>query len=128
MNGRETQPGTRRGRPPDKPPAPPARGEMPPDEEGPRRDLVRRVRRFLAALFAVPEEQITLDTPVLEDERNPADSLDVVELVMAIEEEFGLELRDQDAEALTLEVVARWTVRDLVNFIERCGGWRSPPR
>ena len=38
---------------------------------------------------------------------------------MAVEAEFGVELRDEEAEDLTLEAVAQWTVRDLVRLIER---------
>lgn len=114
-------------------------GELPPAEDGRWWNIIRRVRKFVAAMHRVPEEEITLDTPLLPDAgylpegqvlRDPsawpfplqdlsADSLDVVELVMAVEEEFGIELRDHEAAKLTLAMVARWTVRDLVNFIAR---------
>ncbi len=59
--------------------------------------------------LAVEEEEVTLEASFIED--LGADSLDVVELVMAIEEEFDLEIPDEDAEQIE-------KVQDAVDYLE----------
>ena len=67
------------------------------------------IKRLLAEQFTVEEDSITLDTDFEAD--LSADSLDAVEFVMALEEEFDLEnLADEDVERFK-------TVRDVVDFI-----------
>jgi len=67
------------------------------------------IRRLLAEQLEISEDQITLDTDIIED--LGADSLDIVELIMSIEEEFGIVITDESANGLH-------TVREVVDFIE----------
>jgi acyl carrier protein len=67
------------------------------------------VKATLVELLGVDESKITLDAKFREDLE--ADSLDLVELIMAFEEKFGSEISDEDAQKIT-------TVGELVNYIE----------
>jgi acyl carrier protein len=67
------------------------------------------VKATLVELLGVEEGKITLDAKFREDLE--ADSLDLVELIMAFEEKFGSEISDEDAQKIT-------TVGELVNYIE----------
>ncbi len=57
-----------------------------------------RVRKIIAEQLGVEEEEVTLEAHFVED--LGADSLDTVELVMALEEEFEIEIPDEDAEKI----------------------------
>ncbi len=57
-----------------------------------------RVREIIAQELGVEEEKVTDDASFVDD--LGADSLDTVELVMAFEEEFGIEIADDDAERM----------------------------
>jgi acyl carrier protein len=57
----------------------------------------------------VSEDEVTPSASIVDD--LGADSLDVVEIVMGLEEEFDIEVSDQDAEKLP-------TVQDIVNYVE----------
>ena len=58
-----------------------------------------KVKAIIVEQLGVEEEEVTPDASFVED--LGADSLDTVELVMALEEEFGLEIPDEDAEKIT---------------------------
>jgi acyl carrier protein len=58
-----------------------------------------RVRKIVVDQLGVKEEEVTLDASFVDD--LGADSLDTVELVMALEEEFETEIPDEDAEKIT---------------------------
>jgi acyl carrier protein len=68
----------------------------------------RRVIEIIVEQLGVSEEEVTLEASFVDD--LGADSLDLVELIMALEEEFGLEISDEDAEKIQ-------TVQDVVNYI-----------
>ena len=68
-----------------------------------------RMKEIIAKELEVDPKQITPEAKFIED--LGADSLDIVELVMALEEEFGLEIGDEDAEKLS-------TVKHVVDYIE----------
>lgn len=68
----------------------------------------RRVIEIIVEQLGVSEEEVTLEASFIED--LGADSLDLVELIMAMEEEFGIEISDEDAEKIQ-------TVQDVVNYI-----------
>jgi len=68
-----------------------------------------RVIEIVASQLGVSKEQISPETSFIND--LGADSLDTVELVMAFEEEFGVEVPDEEAEKLQ-------TVGDVVKYIE----------
>ena len=58
-----------------------------------------RVRKLVCEQLGVKEEEVTPEASFVED--LGADSLDTVELVMALEDEFGIEIPDEDAEKIT---------------------------
>ena len=70
--------------------------------------VFKKVREIIATQFNIDEEDITMDTS-FRDTLN-ADSLDLVELVMALEDEFGLEIEDEDMEGIK-------TVGDVIKYI-----------
>ncbi len=67
------------------------------------------VKKIIVAQLGVEEEQVTPEASITGD--LGADSLDTVELVMAFEENFGVEIPDEDAEQLT-------TVQEIVDYID----------
>ena len=71
-------------------------------------NIEARVKTIIIEQLGVKEEQVTNDAHFVED--LGADSLDTVELVMALEEEFELEIPDEDAEKIT-------TVQQAVDYI-----------
>ena len=68
-----------------------------------------KIKKIIAEQLGVEEEDITPDSSFVED--LGADSLDTVELVMAFEEEFGIEIPDEDAEKIL-------TVQNVVDYIK----------
>jgi len=64
-----------------------------------RDELLKKVREIVADKLSISEEQVTEDASFMED--LGADSLDTVELVMALEDEFGLNIPDDQAEKLS---------------------------
>ncbi len=64
-----------------------------------REELLKKVRAIVSDKLSISEEQVTEDASFLDD--LGADSLDTVELVMALEDEFGLDIPDDQAEKLT---------------------------
>lgn len=67
-----------------------------------------KVRGIIAEQLGVGEDEIKIESSFVED--LGADSLDIVELVMAMEEEFEVEIPDEEAENIK-------TVGDAINFI-----------
>jgi len=68
-----------------------------------------RIKEIIADQLGVELEKITPEAKFVED--LGADSLDVVELIMAFEEEFGIEIPDEDAEKIQ-------TVGDVINYLK----------
>ena len=62
-------------------------------------ELEKKVRELVASQLGISSDQVTLDANLVSD--LGADSLDVVELVMAMEDELGVEIPDEDAQKLT---------------------------
>jgi acyl carrier protein len=71
-----------------------------------------RVKKIIVEQLGVNAEQVTDEASFIDD--LGADSLDTVELVMALEEEFGLEIPDEDAEKIS-------TVKSAIDYIEKKG-------
>jgi acyl carrier protein len=69
-----------------------------------------RVKKIIVDQLGVEEETVTAEASFVDD--LGADSLDTVELVMALEEEFGIEIPDEDAEKIT-------RVKEAVEYIEK---------
>ena len=71
--------------------------------------VFEKVQKIISENLNVPLEKVTMDTHLVDD--LGADSLDAVELIMALEEEYGIEVDDEAAQNMKY-------VRDLVNYIE----------
>lgn len=74
--------------------------------------LEEKVKKIIVEQLGVDAEEVTLEASFTDD--LGADSLDIVELVMALEEEFGLEIPDEEAEKIN-------KVRQAVDFIQSQG-------
>ena len=72
-----------------------------------------RVKKIVVEHLGVEADKVTEDASVIDD--LGADSLDIVELVMAFEEEFGVEIPDDAAEKIT-------TVHDAIAYIDQNKG------
>ncbi len=72
------------------------------------KSVERRVIEIIVEQLGVSEEEVTLEASFIDD--LGADSLDLVELIMAMEEEFSIEISDEDAEKIQ-------TVQDVVSYI-----------
>ncbi len=70
--------------------------------------IEEKVKQIVAEQLGVDEDQVTGDASFMDD--LGADSLDTVELVMALEEEFDIEISDEDAEKIV-------TVQDAIDYI-----------
>jgi len=64
-----------------------------------KEEVVAKLKGIVANRLDVEEDQVTEDKSFIDD--LGADSLDIVELIMGIEDEFGIEIPDEDAEKLT---------------------------
>ena len=72
-------------------------------------EIFEKVKAIIVEQLQVSEETVTEEASFIDD--LGADSLDLVELIMALEEEFGIEIPDTDAEKVV-------TVSDVVNYIK----------
>jgi acyl carrier protein len=73
-----------------------------------REETAEKVKSIIVEQLGVPPEDVNAEASFIED--LGADSLDIVELIMALEEEYDIEISDEDAEKLQ-------TVGDAVNYI-----------
>ncbi len=73
-------------------------------------EIFDRVKKIVVDRLGVNDDTVTMDAGFTED--LGADSLDTVELVMAFEEDFNVEIPDEDAEKIA-------TVRDAVDYIKK---------
>ena len=71
--------------------------------------MFEKVREIIADKLSISEDEITMDSSFLEDLN--ADSLDIVELIMALEDELDREIPDEDAEGFV-------TVGDVVKYVK----------
>ncbi|HHV59898.1 MAG TPA: acyl carrier protein [Clostridiaceae bacterium] len=71
--------------------------------------MFEKVRSIIVEQLGVDEDDVTMESSFIDD--LGADSLDIVELIMALEEEFDLEIPDSEAEKIS-------TVGDVVEYIK----------
>ena len=71
--------------------------------------MLEKIKSIVADQLGVDEDQVTEDASYIDD--LGADSLDTVELIMAFEEEFDVEIPDEDAQKIK-------TVKDVIEYIE----------
>ena len=72
-------------------------------------EIEKQVKEIVVGHLGIEESKVTLESKFIDD--LGADSLDTVELVMAFEEKFSIEIPDDAAETIV-------TVKDAINFIE----------
>ncbi len=75
-------------------------------------DQIQKVKDVIAESLGVKKEEVVPSASFIDDLN--ADSLDIVELVMTIEKEFNVEIKDDEAENIR-------TVQDAINFISNRG-------
>ena len=71
--------------------------------------MLEKIKSIVADQLGVDEDQVTEDASFIDD--LGADALDTVELIMAFEEEFDVEIPDEDAQKIK-------TVKDVIEYIE----------
>ncbi len=74
----------------------------------PSEEIIEKVKGIIVEQLGVGVEEVTPEASFIED--LGADSLDIVELIMALEEEYDLEIPDEDAEKIQ-------TVQDVITYI-----------
>lgn len=74
--------------------------------------IFEKIKEIIIDQLNVDESMVTLDTELMKNLE--ADSIDAVEIIMAIEEEYGIEIPDEDAENFK-------TVGDIVRYVENQG-------
>jgi len=74
-----------------------------------QQEIYEKLKKIIVDQLGVDETDVTMEASFVDDLN--ADSLDLVELIMSLEEEFGTEISDEDAEKIR-------TVNDAVQYIE----------
>ncbi len=72
-------------------------------------EIAERIKAIIVEQLGVGLEEVTPEASFIED--LGADSLDIVELIMALEEEYDMEIPDEDAEKIQ-------TVQDVINYVQ----------
>ena len=70
----------------------------------------KKIKHIIAEQLGLSEEELTDESSLIDD--LGADSLDIVELVMAMEEEYEMEIPDEDAEKIV-------TIKDVIDYVKR---------
>lgn len=79
-----------------------------------REELLKKIKAIVADKLSISEDQVTEEASFIDD--LGADSLDTVELVMALEDEFDLDIPDEDAEKMTTVGKA---IDYVLNFLQK---------
>ena len=74
-----------------------------------REEIFEKVKKIIVERLGVADTSVTMEASFIDD--LGADSLDIVELIMALEEEFDMEIPDEDAEKIV-------SVSDVVDYIK----------
>lgn len=73
-------------------------------------NIEKKIKQIIAEQLSISEDEVTPEASFIDD--LGADSLDIVELVMAMEEEFEMEIPDEDAEKLL-------SVQDAIDYVKK---------
>lgn len=73
-------------------------------------NVEKKIKQIIAEQLNISEDEVTTEASFIDD--LGADSLDIVELVMAMEEEFEMEIPDEDAEKLLI-------VQDVIDYVKK---------
>jgi acyl carrier protein len=79
------------------------------EKGGVKMELIDKIKQIIADQLGIDEDEVVPDALFIDD--LGADSLDIVELIMAFEEEFDLEIPDEDAEKIK-------TVQNVIDYIK----------
>ncbi|NMB33653.1 MAG: acyl carrier protein [Clostridium sp.] len=71
--------------------------------------VLEKIKKIVVEQLGVEEEEVSMESSFIDD--LGADSLDIVELIMALEEEFDIEIPDDEAEKIS-------TVNDVVEYVK----------
>mgnify|MGYP001140162701 CR=1 FL=1 len=71
--------------------------------------MLEKIKKIVVEQLGVEEEEVSMESSFIDD--LGADSLDIVELIMALEEEFDIEIPDDEAEKIS-------TVNDVVEYVK----------
>ena len=81
-------------------------------------DTLERVKKVLVEQLDVDASSITPEASIVDD--LGADSLDIVEIIMGLEDQFDVEIPDEDAEKIT-------TVQEIINYVQQKGAADHAP-
>ena len=76
-----------------------------------------KIKEIIAEQLSVEEDAVKMETHLMKDLE--ADSLDAVEIIMAIEDEFGIEVPDEDAEKFQTVVTITYTVHGIFRWCRK---------
>ena len=79
-------------------------------------NVEKKIKQIIAEQLGISEEEISPEASFIEE--LGADSLDIVELIMGMEEEFEMEISDEDAEKML-------TVQDAIDYVKKRIAWKS---
>lgn len=87
------------------------------------REVLTRVTGIVAELLNLKPEEVDVDAP-LSKQKNPADELDVVEIVLTVEDAYDIEISDEEIGGTVEQVTRELTVRKLADIVvkKRSGG------
>lgn len=81
-------------------------------------EVLTKVRGIVAEVLSLKPEEVDVDAPLVK-QKNAADELDVVEIVLTVEEAYDIEIKDEELGGTLEEVTTKLTVRRLADIVNR---------